>query len=227
MAQNLAVTTTLATVKANIRSKTGSISTQDSLLIEPQLNDIVHFAIQFVRTLGGKFVDAYYMQKKLDLTFAGTTPDFTASITALNIADANAVRLYHATLKEIPVVTNQMFNALRTVYAATDIGTTRGFATVSLTSATPAVLTVYLFSNIASFPTNVEISFPRNPVKVTTETDTVDIPEQFIPFVVDTAAKDVFLKLKQQPPADLEARFMSQLNLFTAQYNLKVSPQNS
>lgn len=227
MAQNLSVTWTLSAVKANIRDKTRTLSTQEFLVLEPQLNDIVHFAIQTTRAIVGKFLDPFYTEKKTDFAFTGTMPNYTGSIAAQLVSDVLAIRLYQATLKEIPIVSNVQFNALRTVYSATDIGATRGFATVYLTAATPSVLTIALFSNIAAAPTAVELSYPRNPIKVITDADTIDIPDQYVPTVINAAARDVFLKLGKQPPSELEATFAAQLNAQLAQYNLQVSPQKA
>lgn len=200
------------------------MSEQESGIIDNEMNNLVHTAIQNTRSVLGKLVDNFYMTRKTDLAFSGTTPDFTASVAAVGIADVNAISLYHATLKEIPLVTPRRFDAIRTLYAASDIGTTKGVATIASTDATPNVLTIYLYSNIAAAPSSVTLSYPRNPKKITVDSDTLDIPENFIPIARDICTLYVIKKLERQASPDVVNALTAQLNPYMAQLGLNLSP---
>ena len=202
MAQNLSVTFTLAMVKEQVRKITDTYSIQESLLLDAELAEFIHQAVEEVRVMRAADLIDFYNERKTDVTFTGSTPDFTASITALSIVDIGSITLYHATLGNIPLVSNERFNWLRANYTATEVSTTKGVGTVYLTTATPAVLTIGLFSNAAAAPTSVQIVYSRNPRKVTTDADTIDVPDQFVNDVIDATVKRI-LATKQVASASI------------------------
>ena len=129
MSQNLATTTTLAAIKAQILGQLGAISAQETGILNLEMNDLVHQAIMSIRSAAGKLRDDFYSTND-SITFAGTTPDFSVSVATKAIANLRAVTLYHAALGEIPIVNVARYNAWRTRYR-TSMGATDAFAKIS------------------------------------------------------------------------------------------------
>ena len=227
MAQRIAAITTLALFKANVRLLSGTLSQQESGLIELQLNDIVHFAVTNVRVLAGKFIDGFYTVLDEGLTFAGnpSIPDYSATLAGSDIADINKMTLFSETLGEIPLVARTQFNAVRALYPPTDIGATAGIASVSITTASPPVLNVDLYSNSAAAPTDVDLTFVRNPSKVVLDIDTMDLPESLIPIAIDFAVANSLKKIGKPVPEDVMGRLTAYLGIQAQQLGLKLSPQ--
>jgi hypothetical protein len=226
MAQNLSTSNyTLAAFKAFVRAQTGAMSQQESGLLELQLNDIVHNAIVFVRSILGRAIDGFYNTEQVlgSITFSSGWGSIT--IATYSIADINKIRIFDPTLKEIPVLSYTKFNALRSVYSSSDISSTHAIATVAASSGTPNVLKIEFFSASGTI-TTATLYYPRNPVKVTTDTDTLDLPDHLIPIAQDVATVSVFKKLKKEPPADANQNVMSFVQGQIQQLGYKVSPQN-
>ena len=228
MASFLATTTTLANMKAQVRGQLGAVSEQESGILSIEMNDIIHQAITNLRAILGKLVADFYRTKG-SISPTGTTPDFSITVAAKEIADVNDVALYNATLKEIPIVSAKKFNALRTLYSASEIGTTHGFATIANTEtalATQSVLTLYIYSNVASQTTlaSTEFYYSRFPKKVTTDADTLDLPEIYIPIARDIATVYVEKRLSRTPSADVVNAIKMNLDPLVA---LGISDTNS
>jgi hypothetical protein len=145
------------------------------------------------------------------------------SLASYSIADPTKISLFHATLKEIPIVSIEQFNAIKTLYSTSDISTTTGIATIMAKS---NGLNLALYANSAtSFPLSVSMYYPRNPVKVTTDADTLDLPDYLIPITQDVAVMSVFRRLGKAAPTDVNARVTGFINSQVAQLGIKVSPQ--
>lgn len=210
MAQFLATTTTLANMTVQVRGQLGVVSEQESGIISLEMNDIIHQAITNLRTILGSIVKDFYITKGTILTagVSGTTPNFTVDISAKEIADVHDLALYHTTFGEIPILPLKKYNAYRTLYTASDVGTTKAFAAVANTEtalATQSVLTMNIYSNAAATSAfnNTEFSYPRFPKKVTTGTNTLDFPEIYMPLLRDVATVYMEKRISRTPSADV------------------------
>jgi len=227
MSQNLATSAyTLASFKAVVRTQSNSISQQESQLIDLQLNDIIHNSIMLVRTMLGRALDAFYNTEQLLGSITLTSGYGTITIATYSIAEIIKCRLFDPTLKEIPIVSNLKFNALRSLYTNTMIGAVDGFATIAAQAATPNVLKVELFTGATGTVTTLNLYYPRNPVKVTVDTDTVDLPDHLVPIAQDMATFSVYRKLSKTPPADADARVTSFIQGQMSQLGFEISPQD-
>lgn len=211
MSQNLATATyTLKQIKANILNKTGKLSTQDMKLIKPQFDAFIHDAVMLARTLMGAVLDDFY-NTKVAVSPATITSGFgTVSIAVKSIADPSRIRLYDPTLGEIPIMPIGEFNAHRSQYTTSDMGTLCAIATILSTSAIadtpPYILNLAFYTGAATPLATVEMYYPRNPIKVVTEADTVDIPDHLCSIVEDMAAVTIMRKLERKPAQELDSR---------------------
>jgi hypothetical protein len=217
---------TLASFKAVVRTQSNSLSQQETGLIDLQLNDIIHNAVLLVRSMMGRVLDPWYT---VEATLGSTTITAgfgTITIATLSIADVNKITLYDPTLLEIPVVPYVQFNALRALYTSAQIGTTDAIACVEAETGTPNVLSIAFYTGASSPLTTVTIQYPRNPVKVTIDIDTIDLPDHLIPIAQDMATVSIYRKLSKTAPTDVESRVTNFITSQVAQLGLKVSPQN-
>lgn len=225
MATNLSQTT-LATFMANIRSQSGSLSVQETQIIDSQLVDIAHNAITFVRNIVGKFIDGFYETTvtlgSITITSNIGTLDLTAAATAAigTISDINGVTLFDTTLHEIPILSKSRFNAFRSLYTGAQIGTTGAIGMISQVTAKTSLT---LYTGATGPLTTVQMTYARNPIKVTVATDTIDITDNLVPLAQDVATMYVFRKLAKQPPADFDQRVTGSLNSYLGQLGLKVT----
>jgi len=230
MAQNLGTSTyTLASFKANVKNLSNALSTQETGIIDNQINDIIHNSVLFMRSLLGRSLDGFYNTTATLGTLSMTAGYGSVTIASYSIADINRMSLYDPTLKEIPIVSNTQFNSFRTIYTGGSggtIGATGAVATIFNSAGTPNVLKLGLFTGSASSSiTTVELTYPRNPVKVTTDADSLDLPDHLVPITQDVAVVSIFRKLSKNPPADVESRVTSFVASQLNQLGLKVTPQ--
>ena len=189
MAQNLAVTTTLNLMKARVRDAVGAVSEQDSLILEADLTDVIHAAVLAVCKELGDALDEFYKIPTTSISLTGTTPNFSASITTIDIGTMRKRTLYSSTLGgEIPIYDSQEFNQIKTLYSSTEMGN-NAIATLAQASGTYAsqptasTLTLRVYSGYASAATDLELTIIRSPRYVTTGTDTLDIPEAYMDII--------------------------------------------
>lgn len=191
MAQNLSVSVTLEALRSNIRRKTGKLGQQESGLRNEQLNAIVHSAILAIRLQYAEILNQYY-QRSESISFGAISSGIaTASIAALNLANISDPRL-RATLSSIPnktirIVGRGEYDNEVARHSVSEMTTTGAIGTIYLTSGTPNVLTVEIYTGASAIASAV-FSYLKNPVKVTVGTDTVDIPDLFTPLVENYAA---------------------------------------
>jgi hypothetical protein len=229
MATNLSQTT-LSTFLANMRSQSGALSVQESQVIDPQLIDIAHNAITFVRNVVGKFVDGFYETTvtlaSITVTSNVGTADLTAAATAAigTISDINGITLFDPTLHEIAILSKARFNGLRSIYTGAQIGTTGAVGMISQVS---AKTTLTLYTGATGPLTTIQMTYARNPIKVTATTDTIDIIDSLVPLAQDVGTMYIFRKLAKQPPADFEQRVTGSLNSYLGQLGLKVTPDKT
>lgn len=216
----LSINNSLGTIKANIRSQTGTLSPQESGLFELQINDIVHNAALFVRNLLGRFVDAFY-----STSATATEASNLIVISTLELDDVNRLTLYDATHGVIPFVSNHLFYQMQTLYTSTQLADTI-LATVSNILATDNKLQIktYRGTNKTS-PGTLTLVYPRTPNKATADATKVDIPDTYVPLVQDCATLYVLRKFNKPIDGALEARVTTALASYGAQLGLEVSPK--
>jgi hypothetical protein len=88
-----------------------------------------------------------------------------------------------------------------------------------VTSATadtaPYILNVAFYTGAASPLTTVEMYYPRNPIKVTTEIDSLDIPDGLIPIAEDMTALTIMKKIDSKLSGGLEERVTTFIKFYT------------
>jgi len=228
MAQFLASLTTLGNLKAQIRGQLGAVSEQESGILTIEMTDIIHQAITNLRTVLGSIINDFYRTKGT-ISPTGTTPNYSASIAALEISDIHDLALFNSTFGEIPIFSLKKYNAYRSLYSSTDVGTTKAFAAVANTEtalATQSVLTLYVYSGAATATplASTEFSYTRVPKKVTVDANTIDLPEVYVPLVRDIATIYVQKRLDRTPSADVINAIKNTLDPLVA---LGVSDNNS
>lgn len=230
MVQNLATSVyTLGSFKANVRRASSTLSQQESGLIELQLNDIIHGSVMLVRALMGKLIDKFYITRQsLSMTIASGAGN--VDISSYSIADMTKISLFDSSattlMKEIPVLSNADFNALRTLYSTTDMLAGTAIATIKSTGTGPFVNKLYIHTKSDTADTEtLHMFYPRNPIKVVTDIDSIDLPDFLIPIAQDIATVNIFRKTSKTPPAEIESRVTGFINSQVAMLGLKVSPQ--
>lgn len=233
MAVNLAVTT-LGTMMANVRAQSKTLSSQESNVLDIQLADLIHDAILWVKGVYGKLLDDFYRTRYTALIFTGTTPNFTVDVSVASVfgSDISRLKIYDATLGEIPIVSNAEFNGIRANYTGAQIGTTKGVATVAAAGGTIASktanppMTILLYSNAASAPQTPELWVVRNPIKVvfSAPTDTLDAPEHVIPLIQDAATVYVLNRMGAPIPENFQNKLTQQVTSALNQLNLHIVP---
>ena len=215
---NIATQTTLAIMKANVRSQSGTIVSQYSGLIEPQLEDICHLSIQFIRNYLGKFLDQFY-----STTVTVTEASNLINISTTDIADANRLLLYDATHGKISIISETEFYGFLTLYSTTQLADAV-FASISniLDTDNRLSLKTYRGTNKTT-PGVLTFVYPRNPKKAA-DTDKLDLPEAYVPVAVDLATTMVFRKIEHKPPIEVEGRVTEFIKSQAVSLGLKVTP---
>ena len=128
MAQNLATTTTLSQLRAQILGALGIASVQDSGIPPLEMIDLFH---QSVMEVSKEVPPSFYITDD-KITFAGTKPNYSVSVATKQIASLEQVRLYHSTLGVIPIIAAEKYSAWRDRYNS-NMGVTDSFAKVTST----------------------------------------------------------------------------------------------
>jgi hypothetical protein len=226
MAQNIAITTTLAMFLQYVRTAAKMLDqAKFDSLIEPQLVEIIHASIVDVRTLAGASVDRFY-RKEVSVTLTISSGLATASVAAYDIASIEHCDLYGtfgSTFRKIPILPNDRYLSLRSYYASSDVGTLNAIARIYLVSGSPDVQTLEVFTGATTI-TSAKFSFLKNPLKVTLAnlTDTMDLPEHLIPTAEDMAAVACYRIAETKPPSDLEQRATGKVSALLSQYNMRL-----
>lgn len=222
--KTIGTVTTLASIKANAVLQAGAISQQESEILDFQLNDIIHRAIVFVRSMFGRLLDSFYQTSATVTEVAGKI-----DISTLDLADVNRFALYDSVSKKIPIVSNEIFYEIQTLYSPSDLAQAI-FGRVANIMDTDNKLEIETFrgsqksASVSGYSGVVTLTYPRNPKKVTTDTEYVDLPEHLVPLATDVATVAISRKLLRKPPEDVEARLTAQLNAAAAQIGLAITP---
>lgn len=216
----LAVNTTLASMKERVRAQSNTVSPQGSGIIEPEMTNLIHHAIVMLRTLLGAIVDPVYSTNE---TVVESTN--IIDVSTVDIANTNKISLYDATHGVIPLVSDREFDSLRTLYANTSLSTEQLFAKITSSTSSGLRIQTHRGSSKAT-PGTLTLTYPRNPVKATTEATKLDLPERYVPIAADLATVMVYRKLKQAPPAEIDQRVTSFIRSQAAMLGLEVTPVN-
>ena len=187
---NLAVNTTLANIVSQMKVKLGIESQQLSQVNPNRLIEIIHDAIQAVRDKNIQVLEWFYRYKATVVIQAVITPVMgTVNISTANAADLKTLIIASASRPTYRILPNSEFELYQTLYTSTELDTMY-IATVRAVS---GVLSVEFWGRPSD--TNILVSYLRNPRKTTVPANKVDIPDNYIPFVVEAAVKLV----KEEP----------------------------
>jgi hypothetical protein len=194
---------TLARAKAYIRLQTGSLSQQESQILDTQLTDLVHQSILSMRTLLDRIVEEYYKAIQT-ITFGAASSGLCAGTPLTGTArpyDLKKISLYDTTYLEIPIYSKSMFDAMRTVLSTSDLGTTGAIAGIYSISTGTVEIDAYV-GNAA--PAAASLTYIRPVIKQTDEAYTLDMPDRWMPSVLDHCVLQVFRRLAKSPPENIE-----------------------
>jgi hypothetical protein len=194
---------TLGRAKAYIREQTGSISQQESQILDTQLTDLVHHSILSMRTLLDRIVEDFYKATQT-ITFGAASAGLCAGTPLTGTSrpyDLKKISLYDTTYKEIPIYSKRTFDAMRTVLTVANLTTTGAIAGVFSTSAGSVEIDAYV-GNAA--PAAATLTYIRPILKQTDDTLTVDMPDRWMPSVLDHCILQVFRRLAKVPPDGVE-----------------------
>jgi len=199
--KNLATYTTLAQMEANVRSQTGTLSQQQTLLLDPMLVDIIHDAIIRTRALAGPLLDSAYMTE-IGVQLSETP--YTIDISGIDIWDINKISLDDSNNGPIPLYTPAKFSQMKRNYNTSPQAL---FGTVVNTEVKTNVkaLAIKLFRGSEIYLGMLTLTYPRIPRYVSNEADLLDLPEPYIPLATDLATIKVCEKLNKPVP-DLVAK---------------------
>lgn len=202
----LATTTDLKTFRAMVRLKTGTVTIQESQLLDTSLDDIIHAAVVDVRTRLAQKLDEKYMTEAKSADGDIAEASNLIDVSTLGIADAGKITLYDSTNGPIPIKTPTEFDNIKTLYSATSLASAM-FARLVNVKATDNKLQIetYRGTSVAT-PGALVLTYPRVPVKAAAATTKIDLPEDMIPLAEDVAVIMVSELLKKSPPADVVAR---------------------
>lgn len=221
---------TLSRFKSEVRAQTSTLSQQDSGVIELQLNDLTNHAIMNVRNVLDRLVDDQYRVQVAVVVGTSISSGFVTSdaITAGTLYDFLKVSLYSTTYKEIPIYTRRQFEAYRTLYTAGASGdlASNCIATLYRNAAGAALFDFYCGTADGSFPGTTTMTYLRRPNRETTEANTVDLPDRWVPLAIDHCVLLLFRRLSKQPPADAEARVNSTAGIIAQMLNINPTSQS-
>jgi hypothetical protein len=230
----------LARVKGQIKAQTSSLSQQESGMVEGQLNDTFHQSLLSVRSALDILVDDEYRIVGSDTTVPGTfstsssgyTDNTGDPIAAGTVFDMNPSKLSLFGVTqfsgEIPIFPKKKFDALRSVLRTynTDFATTKGIATVYSTTIGTVVIAVYGNPTATTAPT-FNFVYLRQPTRETTDANTVDIPDRWVPLVIDHCTAQIFKKLSKTVPQDIEGRMRADVVNIVQMIKSNFNPQTA
>jgi len=210
----LAITTTLAIIKSNIRSRSSTISPQISQMIELQLDDIVQDALSFVvglvRKVDKDFNDLYWtVEAAVAPSAVNSLQSFDISI--LDLYDAASISVYNSTDDRIDIIPTKLFDDFRKRYS------TALFARIVNAGGANGKLVI----QCSSTPATSDITYLRNPKKATADATKIDAPEHVIPYVENVAIMNVFSKAKAEIPREITNAVLAFINSHTAGIGIK------
>lgn len=229
---------TLGRAMGQVRAQASSLSQQESGMLDSQLKDTFHESLLSVRSVLDILVDDEYRIVGSDTTVPGTfstsssgyTDNTGDPIAAGTVYDLNLtkVSLFGLTqfAGEIPFFSKKRFDALRSTLRTynTDFATTKGIATIYSTTTGTVVIAVYGNPTATTAPT-FAFTYLRQPTKEATLTNTVDIPDRWVPLVIDHCTAQVFKKMSKTVPVDIEARMRADVLNISQLLKANYTPQ--
>jgi len=201
MADTYVSTYTLLAVRQMVLSQLKLESAQESLLFPTKTTDLIHEAILIVRAMAGKVLNGFYTREATLTSWTPSSGLAVMALTSYNIADVGSVELFDATtLGRIPIIPISEFNKIRNYYAYTELpqnSAVAGIEYAAISSANSLVLKIYVNSSSAN--TTTGIVYLGVPNKQSTDASVVDIPDEFIPSVIDVAQKLIIEREDRKP----------------------------
>lgn len=216
---------TLANARAQVRAQSSTISKQTSGVLDKQLNDLFHASLVIVRSTLDKLVDDYYKVVSGTLAFSAASSGLSALTTPLSAAarpyDMRVSKnsLFDTTYKEIPLYNKMEFDARRTVISVSDLGLTGAIGTIYMTTSGTVQIDTYV-GNTA--PAGCVLTYLRPPTKETTDTNTVDLPDRWVPLAIDHCTQALFRRVGKAAPADVEQRVQTNASVIAQMLNANV-----
>ena len=189
-------------------------------MIDAQLEDIIHQSVMMVRSLLGRSIDEYY-RRKVTLASISLSSSFgSTSLATYPITDPMRISIWDPALKEVPVVPQERFSAIRTLYT---MSTTQGIATVYQDGGASNAFTLAILTGAVSPVTTLQMTYLAAPSKPATDATYIDLPDHVVPMMLDTAVVQVFRKLSKQPPVEVEQRLQASVQNFLQQTGLSLT----
>jgi hypothetical protein len=225
---------TLGRAMAQVRAQTSSLSQQETGILDGQLIDFIHQSLLSVRSALDVLVDSEYKIVGAGGTFSTSSSGYAdnSAFPVLQgvIWDLNPSKLslmgVTQFVGEIPIFTKKKFDALRSVLRTynTDFATTKGIATVYSTTTGTVVIAIYGNPTATTAPTFL-FTYMRQPTRETTLTNTIDIPDRWVPLVIDHCTAQIFKRAGKGTPVDIEARMKADVVNIAKMINANFSPQ--
>lgn len=230
--KNLAQYTTLGSMaEAQVRSQTGTLDDDQTRVYDKQITDIVHNAILFVRAIAGKLLTTAYTSTitltGLD-TLTQTEKEQRYQIHDIDCYDWNDVSLWSVSNNmKIPLESGKQWDSIFTHKTDEQLAKMIFGKMVAevVGSNTQLVIRTYSGDELVAGG-NVRLTFPRNPRKVTTNTDLLDIPEIYMPIVKAQAVVDVYAQVIKKPAPLSEKTIVAQFVASQiAQQKMSIGPE--
>jgi len=199
----LGVVTTLQTAKDYIRNILNIENEQETLIFNKQLINIIHEAILVVRFRLGQALDSFYYTEVTGLSETSNKID----ISSFDIADIQKCKLVYNGNLNVPILSITEYNLLMSIYDSTSLANAVfGYiANQSIGQDTKLCIYVYRGSGVGA-PSTVKFSYTRNPQKAVSETDYLDIPENFATIVKDIAVVLMAKKMNKVVPTNISEK---------------------
>lgn len=186
---------TLGTVMANVRSQTNTLNEVDSGLYSKQLIDIIHRAVLLVWGKEKPLLRPFYATvRNADISLL-PSGKFVIYLSNVEVSDFNSIMLSHDS-GEIDIVPRNVYNHIRAVYTDAELATAIFGIVDAVEMYGTGVYGIEIITGSNPRPTtNMKLSYSRVPQLATSETTTIDIPDEYIPIVEATACRLVLEKL--------------------------------
>jgi len=225
---------TLASIDANVRSQSGTLSAQESEVFSKQIVDIIHNATLFIRSLLGKHVERDYSTTVAPaegglVQLADGHYESYIDLSPYDIFDLNRINLRDKTRGRISLVSEALYTSQITIHDVLGLRRDLFGNVTNLAMGENSKLGIQIYRGKSTgTPGALEMKFPRNPVKAVGPTDKIDILNHHIPLVTDISTVVVFRKIKNVPPAaEIEQRVAASLSIITSQRGVSVTPSTS
>jgi len=226
---NAAVVTTLAQYKANVRARAKALNEQVSKIPNIILNNLVHDSITAVRTMAGVTVDDDYKTTD-ELPAVDALVEalryFYVDVSAINSTGWRNVQAFATDGREIPLFESSQFYGLISGYKGMSELNQALFAHVTSAQIDAVgkklVIEAYYGTDVTK-PTNIRLTYRRNPRKITDNALLLDLPEKLMPVAMDHTVVSMFRLKDEKPPMEEESRVRNYIKGQAERFGLEIS----